>query len=130
METLYRVESRHDRCGPWTTMQLYDRNEVVYHRHTHTRRSPSDGPGWEEEEIDPPPSKQDHYVTFVRSIDELRQWFQPIHLRRLRKAKFVVGEYRLPPRGVKHGRRQAVGLREMGKHVRDIPITHILKGKL
>ena len=130
METLYRVEHKIDRLGPWVPRPEYDRQAVVSYSDRKAGRSPSDGPGWYNDGITLPAGTSKRYVTFVRSIDELKMWFAPTHLRRLRQAKFVVGEYRLPPRWIKHGTQQAVGLRYKGKHVRDIPLTHILKGKL
>lgn len=135
METLYRVEHKSDRLGPWVPRPEYDREAVVSYSDRKTGRSPSDGPGWDDDGINFQTGKgrricSKPYVTFVRSIDELKMWFAPTHLRRLRQAKFVVGEYRLPPRWIKHGTRQAAGLRYKGEHVRDIPLTNILKGKL
>lgn len=125
--TLYRVEYPKDRNGPWVSN--YGKTAAASYRSRYHRHSPSDGPGWGEERIVPGPSTAERYFTFVRSIDELKWWFRPIHLRQLRSDGFVVGEYVLPQEWVRHGQYQAAGLREMGKHVRDIRLTTILKGK-
>ena len=127
-QRLFRLEHPKDnRLGPWVSRKSTGIESWYSRHHNH---NPSNGPGWCDDQITPPLSTRDRYFTFVRSIDELKWWFRPIHLRHLRSDGFVVGEYMLPSQWVKHGHRQAAGLREMGRHVRDIPLTHILKGKV
>jgi hypothetical protein len=79
--TLYRLEHPKDaRKGPWASRRSRGAEKYQSQHHKH---NPSDGPGWTDDRIRPPQSTRERYFTFVRSIDELKWWFRPVHLRLL-----------------------------------------------